>query len=53
MEPSVILTLSVAKGKDLKLRIWRSFGVFAPQDDEDGVIRSGAKDLKLRYGFVS
>ena len=33
---SVILTLSAAKGKDLKvhhLRILRSFGVYAPQDD--------------------
>jgi hypothetical protein len=33
MTPYVILTLSEAKGKDLKLRILRSFGVFAPQDD--------------------
>jgi hypothetical protein len=29
----VILTLSGAKGKDLKLRILRSFAVSAAQDD--------------------
>ena len=29
----VILTLSGAKGKDLKLRSLRSFAVFAAQDD--------------------
>jgi hypothetical protein len=32
--PPVILTLSAAKGKDLRLRILRSFAVSAAQDDE-------------------
>ena len=32
-ERHVILTLSVAKGKDLLLRAVRSFAVFAAQDD--------------------
>jgi hypothetical protein len=39
MTPYVILSAA----KDLKLRILRSFGVFAPQDDGDGVIRSGSE----------
>src|SRR5436190_1709406 len=42
-DPRVILSAA----KDLMLRILRSFGVFAPQDDEDSVIRSEAKDLSL------
>jgi len=37
--------------KDLKSRISRSFGVFAPQDDGVDVIRSGAKDLKMLDGI--
>jgi len=57
MTPHVILTPSAARRKDLKLRILRSCGVFAPQDDENGVIRSlsaaRAKDLApIRAGQV-